>query len=109
MDKQGKSSPRVSSEKPISHNEKLFTILILLAGINILFVQQVFLYHFIAFVCYLGAAIVTFWLSSEEPESRKWYLGLSVFFVFCCLSTIVFMLVGIKAIENVLNFLATFQ
>jgi len=99
--------------RSLSKNERLHVIFLVLITINIFLGSRFpeFWYHFVSFICFLGAAIAVFSIIKEShfPAAKNWNIFLFAVYVFCCFSAIVFMLVDIKAMEAILNFLATFQ
>lgn len=108
-----RSAPVFDDGKPLSKNEGLHVIFLVLATINILLGSRFpeFWYHFIGFFCFLGAAIVVFSIIKENkfPAAKNRNVILFIFYTVCCFAAIVFMLVDVKAMETISNLLATFQ
>ncbi|KKS44116.1 MAG: hypothetical protein UV05_C0011G0007 [candidate division CPR1 bacterium GW2011_GWA2_42_17] len=99
--------------RPLSKNEGLHVIFLILITIDILLGSRFpeFWYHFIGFFCFLGAAIVVFLIIKENlfPAARNRYRFLFTLYTICCLAAITSILVDIKVMETIANFLATFQ
>lgn len=104
-----KSKPIVGNNTPLLRDEKIHAVFLGLNTTNFLLSPEGFERNFIAFICFLGATITVFWLLRQNQGSKIWHLVLFAIYVFCCFSAIVFMLVDVKAMETIANFLATFQ